>query len=286
MSDNQISLHFELQHGKKADLEIVSAAAIAWVEALRAVARAVDPDSDVKVELVDADESSLIFNTLVDWFERNVERRIERLDRGGGRLPRTRKLALALAIFLIVTGYPTYDFYFGERDFTPEDRAIMNEILEIARTDAGVETAKRKFFRTIEREPIITAVSIREKPKGPSLATVSSGQFAVAGGLWSIHEEDETTQISYPVLDVVLVKPALVHTPRAWTFKPEGLPEFDAVMRDPVILRAMEKGLPERMREGIPMTIRLEVKEHLVDGQWKLARGGRSVTRVISPKLD
>lgn len=286
MRNNELSLHFELQEGQKADLEIVSAATIAWVEALRAVAQATDPNSDVKVEMVDADESSLIFNTLVDWFERNVERRIERLDRGGGRLPRTRKLALALAIFLIVTGYPTYDFYLGDPDFTDEDRAAVKEILEIARKDAGVETAKRKFFRTIEREPIITAVSVREKPDGPSLATVKSDQFAVAGGLWSIHDEDDQSQVTHPVLDVVLVKPALVHTPRAWTFKPEGLPEFDAVMRDPLILQAMETGLPERLREGIPMTVRLEVKERLVDGQWRLERGGRSVIRVISPKLD
>lgn len=88
------------------------------------------------------------------------------------------------------------------------------------------------------------------------------------------------------MIDVVLVKPTLVHTPRAWTFKPEGLPEFDAVMRDPLVLQAIqEQGLPERLREGIPMTVRLEVREVLVEGQWKLVRGGRSVTKVLHPEI-
>lgn len=287
MGDSQISLYFQLREGEKADLEIVSAAAIAWVESLRAVARAYDPNSDVKVELVDADESSLIYNTIIDWFERNIENRIERLDRGSGRLPRTRKLALALALFLIVTGYPTYDFYFGEEGFTNEDRQMVQDILEQARKDPAVETSKRKFFRTIEREPSITAVGIKEHPKAEPLVIVTSDRFAEASGLWVTDDSDVPEQVTHPVLEVVLVKPALVHTPRAWTFKPEGLPEFEAVMRDPLVLKAIqESGLPERLREGIPMTIRMEVREVLVDGQWKLVRGGRSVIRVISPKLD
>lgn len=287
MSNGNISLYFQLRDGEKADLEIVSAAAIAWVESLRAVARSYDPDSDVKVELVDADESSLIFNTIIDWFDRNVEARIERLDRGGGRLPRTKKLALALALFLIVTGYPTYEFYFGESDFTDEDRAMLTELLKRAKADPAVETSKRKFFRTIEREPAITAVGIKENPDSAPLIVIPNDLFPEASGLWVAGESDVPEQVSRPVLDVVLVKPALVHTPRAWTFKPEGLPEFEAVMRDPLVLKAIqENGLPERLREGISMTIRLEVREVFVDGQWKLVRGGRSVIRVISPKLD
>lgn len=287
MAEGSISLYFQLREGEKADLEIVSAAAIAWVESLRAIARSYDPNSDVKVELVDADEGSLIFNTIIEWFERHVESRIERLERGGGRLPRTRKLALALALFLIVTGYPTYDFYFGEGDFTDQDREMLIEILEKAKSDPAVETSKRKFFRTIEREPAITAVGIKRESREAPLIIIPSDQFAEASGLWVADDSDIPEQVSHPILDVILVKPALVHTPRSWTFKPEGLPEFDAVMRDPLILEAIQKnGLPERLREGIPMTIRLEVREVLTDGQWKLVRGGRSVIRVISPKLD
>jgi hypothetical protein len=286
MQSDTLGLYFRLREGEKADLEIISSAAIAWVETLRATAQALDPDADIRVELVDADESSLLFNTIVSWLEKNVERRLERLGRGGKRLPRTRKLALALAIFLVSTGYPTYLEYFSDADFTDEDRAQMKRIEEKLDADIAVQTAKRKFFRTLEREPSVVAVGIKERGDAEPIFMIPSDQFPEGAGLWSV-EEGIQEQITHPVLEVVLVKPALVHTPRTWTFKPDGLPEFDAVMRDAKVLQAIQdKGFPEQMREGIRMTIRLEVREVLVDGQWKLVRGGRSVIRVISPRLD
>ena len=287
MQADTLGLYFQLRSGEKADLEVISSAAIAWVETLRATARAIDPEADICVELVDADESSLLFNTVVKWFEANVERRLERLERGGKRLPRTRKLALALAIFVVTTGIPTYHEYFGTPDFTDEDRARMKHIEEMLNRDVAVQTAKRKFFRTLEREPSVTGVGIKESPDTEPIFMVPSDQFAAAGGLWAIEDEGVQQQITQPVMEVILVKPALVHTPRSWTFKPDGLPEFDAMMRDAKVLQAIQdKRFPEQLREGIRMTIRLEVREVLIDGQWKAVRGGRSVIRVITPKLD
>ncbi|OYX72940.1 MAG: hypothetical protein B7Y81_04270 [Caulobacter sp. 32-67-35] len=84
----------------------------------------------------------------------------------------------------------------------------------------------------------------------------------------------------------MLVRPTLTHTQRPWTFKVEGLPEFEAIMRDPVVLEAIGSGNYMEMREGIPMRLRLEVKEELVDGEWKVQRGGRSVVRVLAPGTD
>jgi hypothetical protein len=108
----------------------------------------------------------------------------------------------------------------------------------------------------------------------------------IAVGLFRI-DTDIPERITQTVLEVTLEKPALVHTARSWTFKPDGLPEFDAVMRDARVLNAIQtKGFPPQMREGIRMTIRIETHEVLVDGQWKLVRGGRSVMRVIDPKID
>lgn len=285
MKDNELSLYFQLANGQKADLEVVASAAIAWVESLRAVAQSVDANSDVKVELVDAEEGSLVFNTIIAWFDRTIGDKLERVHDGFHAMPRGRKLALALALFIIVTGYPTAHFYLGD-DLTDEDRALLEEIVEQVRGDPAVETAKRKFFRTVEREPAITAVGIKEHSDDRPLVMIGSEHFAEAGGLWSEAEEDAQERVVTHVLDVVLVKPALVHTPRSWTFKPEGLPEFDAVMRDGVVLQAIrDSGFPERLREGIPMTIRIEAREVLVNGQWRAKHGGRSVMRVISPRI-
>ena len=284
-SEDHFGLYFTLAEGRKADLEIVSAAAIAWVETLRAAAKAVDPESDVKVEMLRADESSLLYRTIVAWFERTIEPALDRVAKGGEKLPRTKALLLALAPFLLITGPETWQFYFGA-SWTTEDHAMLVELTKKIDADPSVDTAKRKFYRIVQREPAITGVGVRQGDNETPLIMVQADSFAAADGLFD-HDQDVQEQITHPVMEVTLVKPALVHKPRSWTFKPDGFPEFDAVMRDVRVLHAIqEHGFPEQMREGIRMTIRLEVREAYVDGEWKLVRGGRSVTRVISPKID
>ena len=283
-ASGELSLYFGLKKGEKADFEVLSAAAIAWIETIRAVAHAVDPETDVKVELVNAHEGSINFNTIVNWYKRSVEEPIETFGKGYDSLPRARRIAIGIVPFLIVTGIPTAAFY---TNLGEDERAEVEKVRERAVTDPAVETAKRKLFRTIERDPIITSVGVKEEPEGEPLVVVDGSRFAEAGGLWSEEEEDIRERVTQLLLDVVLVKPALVHTPRSWTFKPDGLPEFDAIMRDPVVLRAIEqKGLPDRLKEGFPMTLRLEVREVQVDGHWKQVRGGRSVVRVVSPDFN
>jgi hypothetical protein len=56
-TDSDLSLHFKLKDGEKADLEVVAAAMLAWVDALRSAALTIDPSSELKVEIVDADEA-------------------------------------------------------------------------------------------------------------------------------------------------------------------------------------------------------------------------------------
>lgn len=286
MAETELNLYFQLKPGEKADLEVVATAALAWVEGLRASARSIDPDAVVTVEIIDAEDGSLNLRTIMKWFEDNVEPKLERLARGAERLPRTKTLAIALATFLVVTGPETYDFYFGKDKFTEEDREHLNELLAITRADHEVIAARRRFYKAVERDPTITAVGVKEKASEPPVAMVPNSLFAEGGGLWEPDAEDTVQErVTRTDMDVVLVKVALVHTPRAWTFKPEGLPEFEAVMRDPDVLAAMPRGLPQGMREGITLKVRLEVKEVLVDGRWKLVRGGRSVAKVISPNL-
>ncbi len=287
MSSETVSLYFGLKDGETADLEIISQAAIDWVETLRALAQATNPGTDVKVELLTVDKGSNVFNTIVEWFDRNIEPTLERIEKGAEKAPpRSRKLLLGLASFTLVTAIPTYDAYFGD-DFDENDRSTLKRIEEQTKSDPAVRTARRKLFRTLEREPSITSVAIKDEPTGTEISIVRSNHFAEEAGLFDPQQADVPERITRPVLEVVLVKPALLHTPRTWTFKPDGLPEFDAVMRDAKVLAAIqEKGFPAKMREGVRMTIRLEVKEVQIDGEWKLIRGGRSVMRVISPKLD
>ena len=118
------------------------------------------------------------------------------------------------------------------------------------------------------------------------IITVPSSDFARRSGLWEV-EDDEQERTLRPIIDVTLISPVLVGNPRSWKFKPEGLPEFSAVMRDQQFLDALEQNdVRERLRTGIRMTVRLEVKEVKVRGEWQVKkRGGRSVTEVITPKV-
>jgi hypothetical protein len=281
-----LSLYFKLKDGEKADLEVISSAALAWVETIRAAVKEIDPSADVRVELVDAEEGSLRFNTLIDW----LGKKLEETDQRPSRRWRVYRLFLAFIIFVPTVGIPTWDFYFGDdkTELSEEDRALLKELVERAAVSHSVEAPRRRFYRTLERDRTIEGVGIAEGRDDPPAVMILSDRFAEMSGLWAPEEDIETTRTTRPVLEVILIRPALVHTPRSWTFKPDGLPEFDAVMRDPRVLNAIRsRGIQERMREGIPMTIRLEIRERrLADGTWHLVRGGRSVIEVISPSPD
>lgn len=276
-----IDLYFALKPGRRADLEVVSAAALQWVEAMRIAARRLEPNADIRVELVATPEGSLRLSAVLDW----VERKLADIEEGKIKHPRLKKLAVALALFVVFTGYPTYDFYFGddatELTLNPEDRKLLEELLQrIGKTPDGGETG-RKFFKILERDPAISGVGVTEKKR--PIVLVPSGEFAERSGLFAPQEEDAHRTL-YPVYDVVLVSPVLIKAPRSWRFKIEGMPEFTAVMNDHSFLQALESShVQERLRTGIPMTLRLEIREKKVNGEWQII-GSRKVIEVISPR--
>lgn len=66
MEDGVISLHSGLREKENADLEVVAEATLYWVEALKAAAREITPDAEIKIELVDAVEGSLKLNVVLE----------------------------------------------------------------------------------------------------------------------------------------------------------------------------------------------------------------------------
>lgn len=290
-----ISLYFTLKPGKKADLEVIATAALEWLESARAAAREIEPNAQIRVELVSADDASLRLNTVLDW----VESQLERIDSGGGRYPRLRKLAIALAIFVPTTGLQTFQHYFSapqavnlskeDRKLIEEHSRMLQQLIDRTQKNPEVAVRRQKFFNTLERDPSITAAGITEGPKVAPILMIPSDQFAENGGLWAIAateaEADERT--IYPVVDVTLVSATLLPIPRPWRFRPDGLPEFNATMRDEQFLAALDADhVKERLRTGIRMTLRLEVKEVRVGSAWVIKpRGRRSVVEVIAPKV-
>lgn len=283
MVDGSLSLYFRLSEGKSADLEVVAAAALHWVNALKAAAEAIEPGAQIRVELIDADEASLKLNTTLRW----IEDHLSRIEYGSGKYPRLRALAIALALFL---GQQTVTQLIDAIDppsvsLNEEDRRLLQKLLERTKKSSSVREESQKFFRTIERERAITDVGVSEKKSSPPVLIIPRNQFPERGGLWRL-EEEEQERTRHLVMDVTLIGPVLIASPRAWTFQPEGLPPFKAIMKDPNFLSAIKRNhVRERLREGIQMTIRLEVKEQRRGSAWEAKRKGRSVIEVISPGI-
>lgn len=279
-----LSLHFDLRKGDHANLEVVATASLKWVEALRASARHISPDAEIRIELVDAQVGSLRLNTLLQWAEDGLESL-----QVGSKYPRLKALALSLIVFVPFEVIPTLDFYFGDQpeiSLSKEDRERLDALLNELKANPEVKEKKEAFYRTVEKDPAITAVGVAQGPTDPPIILVPSSEFAVRGGLWAL-TEDQQERTTYPVVDVTLIRPSLTAAKRAWTFKTEVSNEFNATMRDERFLRALQRGaVQEKLRIGVLMKLRLKVEEHKVGGVWMLKRGGRSVVEVIDPKID
>lgn len=293
MAEEGISLYFRLKPGERANLEVVATAVLEWLEAARAAAQELEPGAQISVELVDADESSLRLNAVLGW----VEGHLEKVDKGSSQYPRLRKLAVALAIFIPTTGAQTFSYYFPPKQevyLSAEDRKLIEEHTELlrelvtnAQKNPEVKVRRQKFFKALERDPSITGTGITEGKTQPPLLIIPSDQFAENSGLWAMAEPEGDERTIYPIVEVTLVSPTLLPIPRSWRFKPDGLPEFNATMRDEHFLKALKSDdVKERLRTGIQMTLRLQVKEKRVADVWIVKpRRGRSVVEVIKPKV-
>lgn len=274
-----VSLYFQVRPGEYADLEVVSAAAIQWAQAVRAAAQAIEPGALVRIEMLGATTGSLRWLTA-------IERQLEQIHRGWGRFPRLTQLGIALSIFVPTVGIPTYDFYFGDHGLPKADRERIDHLIALGSKAPGVETPKRHMFNALGRDPKITGVGVAPNPTADPTLIIPSNQFAEHGGLFQLQELPDEERTVWPTLDVELLSAHLANAPRAWTFQQEGLAPFTAIMKDKHFLNALEHSeVRERLRSHIPMRIRLEVKQIFRDGEWRVKPRGRSVVEVISPKV-
>lgn len=283
MDEAKVSLYFGVQNGRHADLEIVAKAAIEWAAAVRLAAEMIDPNASVQIQVVDADESSFRLNAALDW----IEGQLERISSGADQHPRLKKLAVALAIFILVDAGPAQEYWFGEDvevELSAEDRALLRALLEKVSESEELRKTTKRFFATIERDPAISSIGVSEGRNQPLAISVPSSDFAARSGLWSLDEHiDERT--SERRLDVTLLRAPLENAPRKWRFRhDETGQEFSAKMRDEQFLQALEDGeIDENLRIGITMTIQVSLKERLVKGEWLPVETSWVVLNVLHP---
>ncbi|WP_372574421.1 hypothetical protein [Ruegeria jejuensis] len=267
VSDNTVSLYFGLHEGKNADLEIISRAAIEWVNSIRHSAKMIDPSLDIRVEFVNAHEGSLSINTILDWGEAQLER-LEKI-----KHPRLAKLAVALAIFLMIDAGPASDYWFGspdELELSQEDRKLLNNFLEEISRSEELKNSNRNFFNVISNDKAVSFVGVCEAPGSPPAYSVPSSQFGERSGLWE-QEADPNERFAERVSDVVLETPDLSNEDRKWRFLDIATGKrFTAKMRDEEFVNLLASGgIEENLRMGIKMQIQIRFTERLVDGEWQ-----------------
>jgi len=284
----ELSLYFDTAPNELADLEVVAAAAIQWAQGLKAAATAVDPDYDYRVNLVAAKPGSS--NWIAKIEASAINQQAKRVERGWKKLPLVMRLGIGLAVAVPITIKPTYEYWTGHDGFSDAQKRELKEIYEKAATHESVQAHSKAIYKTAQRDRKITGIGtgVPEGDHWRPPATVPANQFAQADGLFEAQQQVQGDRIIPQTLDVVLVTPRLENAPRAWTFRQEGIPgTFNAVMKDKKFLAALERRtIRETLRVDIPMRIRMEIKQHQVDGEWKVTRQGRVVVEVLSPKVD
>jgi hypothetical protein len=280
--EEALSLYLDLQDGRKADLEVLARASLAWAAAIRGMAAGMDPMSEVRIDVVDGTEGSFSLNAVVRFVRSAIPSRTA-----------TKALVMAVLLWMSEKGVEwTYeqvldavkDHVLSRGEQVPDDQTRqMAREAHSALKSSGAEQPRKQFYREIERDDAIEAVGATDKPGARPATLVPRSEFARRAGDRDVsNDPDETKRTVTSELDVILISPVLKDAERSWRFQHGALPEFGATMKDHDFLDALRAGrIGVPLKPGIRMRIELKSREEMVGGVWEVQ--DRSVTRVLSP---
>lgn len=283
MHEDQLVLHFETLPQRYPETTVAARALLDWVDLVQKTVAAIDPAEMLIIETVGAKEGSSRFPQLLRWLN----------DQSGNfsaawdEYPHLKKIVAGSAHTFwtsMVAAGVTLAMQPSEQIIRlPEDQM---QRLEGVRAKAAaapqVQSASKRFYRTIEADPAIIGVGVAQSWTERPTIIVPRSEFAERGGLWEI-EQDQDQRIQRDTWDVVLLRPNLVSRPQPWQFSRDGL-KFSAQMADSQFLIAMKEGrVPLTLQEGVVMRVEVEYIERL-DGQiWSTDGRSRRIVRVLSP---
>ncbi len=281
-----VSLYLKLKPDEEVDLEVAASMAIEWARAMKAAGSAADPDYVYRVSLIAAKPGSK--NWLAKIERSKANQAAKDIKKGWEEVPLILRWTIALAVVVPTTGYQMWKDFVAEETFSPAQIEQLDQSIDRALKSESMKGHKRKMYRDAQRDTSIEGIGggVPDGPEWKPSKTVPANQFALSDGLFEL-DTDPEERVTPLELDVILKSPDLENAHHTWVFKQPGIPgPIRAVMRDDRFLEAMEKSaVREQFRTEIPMRIRLEIKERLINGEWKVPRGGRSVVEVISPEV-
>jgi hypothetical protein len=287
MEEVRLSLYLDLRQGSHADLRIACRAATAFAAAIEEVARAIDPNQSISVELVSGSEGSLGLDTVSRFFV-SAQQRIK----VGLEQRPVARWVLIYVVFRILNNAVDWsqdqvmDWLVGKdappvcATMSPEDRKLLaSDIVELMRKNVGSNEV-RTIYREVAKDDKIEGVGVAFQPKERPAKLVrreAFNQFSEAPILPNGEVRHRNQRIN-----VTLVSPVLVAGDRRWRFR-AATGEFGAPVKDEAFQMQFLSGQSRMpLQAGIEMEIELLVTETFANGDWQVA--AREVTQVYGWK--
>lgn len=288
--DIPISLYLKLEQGFHADLETVSRASLSFIAIVQALAKDIDPEASIAVELVSGTEGSLGVNTLAKV--REVAKKANQtasLIVDGLKRRRIHWLAIYVAFRIVNNGVDwtqdkVMDWLASDevpeetRKLSFEDRkAIASDIVSQIKNDVA-ESPVKSLYRDLDRDNKVVGVGVAYRPKTVPRKIVPKSEFAQIAE--TITYSDGQMRIVTSRVGATLISPVLTDGNRRWRFRgPSG--EFGAPIKDQEFLKSALSGtLGLPLQGGVTMELDLETKEVFDEGVWHI--DGVTVTKVHS----
>lgn len=285
LDEDELILTLDLKPGEHADALIAAEALIAWVGAVRAANLAMDPGSDVSVDLIGMEVGSLRIRAGLRFIEDKI---IGPPADALTEFPRIKKLVVATVLGTPAGIAAAWVGAFTLPDATvklsPAGRERLHHEQVRVQEVPAVRTSVQKFYKTVSRDPSVIGISIKEGDDSDALVTVPHSQFAERSGMWAVQEQANHERLRKEVWDVVVTHPAMKSAPMSWKFERDGL-TFSARMADDSFLEAIREGtIPITIQEGVEMRVEIEWAEQLEGQIWEPQARTRKITRVLSPR--
>jgi hypothetical protein len=282
-----ISLYLDLAVGKKADLEIVSHAALAFAGAIREAAYIIDPSLKLRIELISGTESSLSLNSLIKSV--NPKDIISK-----------RNLLTLASVALIWFRHETLVWSYqeflnllksdpGATHLSVDDtEAIAQRAADIIEKGLAAKQVE-SVYRALETDPAIQGVGATSKPGERPTSIVPRTEFRARSGESTTLQLEVTKRVKTETETLTLVRPVLLPSQyqRRWGFRgKEG--EFGATVRDTSFIDNLVEGRTAvPLVSGIRLIVELQTTEELKDHVWQTVdRTITKVMKIIPPQIQ
>lgn len=279
-----LTLFLELEPEKSVSLESAARIALAWNDLIIEIFAIIDPSADVRVELIDAVESSLGLRSIIKAIGKVSEQHPLMAGAISGLLS---AFFLKPVNDLADVFWPQVYHVVGEflnPDPNSDDRKKLLEQAEIAQRANVAARQKGELFAQLERDPAIRGARMSPSHTWKPPLIVPRAEFAERSNSVVVEQEAIERRTVKARERVILLTAKLEPKQLTWRFADLDGEPFSAKMKDADFigkLASPHTGI--ELRIGLEMDIEMETKQDLIGGFW--VNKERAVTKVFSPLL-